>query len=256
MSPTGSMSHASHVATALPATWAFTLAYSPPNRHGVALPGARQLERLQRRIDHATTGLGRITNRHVVTDLRDEYDARTAALTRLDHQLEELDVERAGLPTRDRITQRRAQWRDLHRRLDAAARQRVTVPPDHLVDSLGPMPDDRGGRQRLAADSDQHRDLPVALGLTDPDRSLGPEPDNPLQQDDRRRVLEAIEDHQRERHLNANVAAAGASASAVLVELLREASIPEPVLRSPGRRSHALARVRRVVRWLGGAVGR
>jgi hypothetical protein len=68
------------------------------------------LDRLQRRIDHATTGLGRITNRHIVTDLRDEYDARTVALDRLDRQLEELDVEGAGLPTGEQITQLQGQW--------------------------------------------------------------------------------------------------------------------------------------------------
>jgi Ti-type conjugative transfer relaxase TraA len=164
-----------------------------------------QLERLQRRIDRATAGLGRITNRHIITDLRDEHDARTTALTRLDHQLEELDVERAGLPTGDQTTQLQDQWRDLARQLDAAARHRVAScrlkPSDHLLRALGPMPVDRGGRerwQRAAISIEGHR---LRWDITDPDRALGPEPDGALQQADRRRVIAAIEDHQRERQV-------------------------------------------------------
>jgi Ti-type conjugative transfer relaxase TraA len=160
-----------------------------------------QLERLRRRIEGATAGLGRITNRHITSDLRDELDVRTDALANLDSRLEELDLERAGLPTHDRITQLRVQWRDLNRQLDAAARHGLTMPPDHLVDTLGPMPDDRGGRQRwqqTATDIETYR---LRWDITDPDRSLGPEPDNPLQHDDHRRVLAAIEDHQQERRL-------------------------------------------------------
>jgi conjugative relaxase-like TrwC/TraI family protein len=160
-----------------------------------------QLERLQRRIDRATAGLGRITNRHIITDLRDEHDARTTALTRLDHQLENLDLERAGLPTDDRITQLQAQWRDLTRQLDAAARQRLTMPPDHLVDTLGPEPDDRAGRQRWQQTATSIETYRLRWDITDPHLPLGPEPGNPLQHNDHRRVLEAIELHQRERHL-------------------------------------------------------
>jgi conjugative relaxase-like TrwC/TraI family protein len=160
-----------------------------------------QLERLQRRIDGATAGLGKLTNRRAITDLRDEHDARTTALTRLDQQLEELDAERAGVPTHDQITQLHEQWRDLSRQLDAAARQRLTMPPDHLVDTLGPMPDDRAGRPRWQQTASSIEAYRLRWDITDPDRSLGPEPDNPLQHDAHRRLLAAIQDHQRERHL-------------------------------------------------------
>jgi conjugative relaxase-like TrwC/TraI family protein len=160
-----------------------------------------QLERLQRRVDGATAGLGKLTNRRAIIDLRDEHDALTVALDRLDRQLEELDIERAGLPTDDRIAQLRAQWRNLTRQLDAAARQRLTAPPDHVVDTLGPMPDDRGGRQRWQQTAISIESYRLRWDITDPDRSLGPEPDNPLQHDDHRCLLAAIHDHQRERHL-------------------------------------------------------
>jgi conjugative relaxase-like TrwC/TraI family protein len=160
-----------------------------------------QLERLQRRIDHAATGLGKLTNRRIITDLREEHDARTTALTRLDQQLEELDAERAGLPTHGQITQLHEQWRDLSRQLDAAARQRLTMPPDHLAHTLGPMPDDRAGRPRWQQTASSIEAYRLRWDITDPDRSLGPEPDNPLQHDDHRRLLAAIEDHQHERHL-------------------------------------------------------
>jgi conjugative relaxase-like TrwC/TraI family protein len=160
-----------------------------------------QLERLQRRVDGATAGLGKLTNRRAIIDLRDELDVRTDALANLDSRLEELDLEHAGLPTDDRIAQLRAQWRNLTRQLDAAARQRLTAPPDHVVDTLGPMPDDRGGRQRWQQTAISIESYRLRWDITDPDRSLGPEPDNPLQHDDHRCLLAAIHDHQRERHL-------------------------------------------------------
>jgi hypothetical protein len=74
------------------------------------------------------------------------------------------------------------------------------MPPDHVVDTLGPMPNDRAGRQRWQQTATASRPTGCA-DITDPHRSLGPEPDNPLQHDDHRRVLAAIQNHQRERHL-------------------------------------------------------
>jgi Ti-type conjugative transfer relaxase TraA len=162
-----------------------------------------QLHRVQRRIDHATTGLGRFTNRRMITDLRDEYDARTRALARLDRQLETLDQERAGLPTGDQIAQLQAQWQDLTRQLDDTARHHVASwrhqAPDHLVGALGPMPVDRSGRerwQRAAATIESYR---LRWDITDPVQALGTEPVSALQLDDRRRALGTIEGHLRER---------------------------------------------------------
>jgi hypothetical protein len=181
-----------------------------------------QLERLQRRIEGATAGLGRMTNRHITSDLRDELDVRTDALANLDSRLEELDLERAGLPTHDRITQLRVQWRDLNRQLDAAARHRLTMPPDHLVDTLGPRPQARRPRRpaTLAADSDRHRDLPVALGHHRP-RPVARTPNLTT----RSSTTTTVASSQRSRTTstsgdsNANVAAAAASGSAVPDEL-------------------------------------
>jgi hypothetical protein len=162
-----------------------------------------QLDRVQRRIDHATAGLGRFTNRRMVTDLRDEHDARTAALARLDRRLEELDHERAGLPTGDQITQLQAQWRDLARHLDHAARQSVAswrhTSSDHLVGALGPMPVDRGGRERWQRAAVTIEGYRLRWDITDPARALGTEPVSALQLDDRRRALGTIEGHLRER---------------------------------------------------------
>jgi Ti-type conjugative transfer relaxase TraA len=162
-----------------------------------------QLDRVQRRIDHATAGLGRFTNRHMITDLRDEHDARTAALARLDRRLEELDRERAGLPTGDQIAQLQAQWQDLTRQLDDTARHHVASwrhqAPDHLVGALGPMPVDRSGRerwQRAAATIEGYR---LRWDITDPVQALGTEPVSALQLHDRRRALGTIEGHLRER---------------------------------------------------------
>jgi hypothetical protein len=160
-----------------------------------------QLARLQRRIDHTNSGLGRLTNRRIISDLRDESDACTVALDRIDRQLEELDDEGAHLPTHDRITQLQTQWRDLTQQLDTAARHRVTVPPDYLTRALGPVPVDRGGReswQQTAISIETYR---LRWDITDPDRALGPAPQGALQQADHRRVLAAIEDHQQERRL-------------------------------------------------------
>jgi hypothetical protein len=65
--------------------------------------------------------------------------------------------------------------------------------PDYVLEALGPMPEStrgrRGGRQAAAQREDHRR----TYQITDPDRTLGPEPRDPAQRADRQRVRTAIE---------------------------------------------------------------
>jgi hypothetical protein len=158
-----------------------------------------QLERLSRCIDHAASGLGRARSRRLLADLRDQYEERAAQVPRLDRRLREVEAELAGLPTDAQISQTVARWRDHARQLDETARARVAgyryTAPDHLVTALGQPPANgpqRDAWEQAAADIETHR---LRWGVTDPQRPLGPEPADPLQQAERRRVVRTIEHH-------------------------------------------------------------
>ena len=65
--------------------------------------------------------------------------------------------------------------------------------PGHVLEALGPVPASTRGRRawrQAAAEIQQYRHT---YGITDPDRALGPEPHDPAQRVDRRRVRMAIE---------------------------------------------------------------
>jgi conjugative relaxase-like TrwC/TraI family protein len=159
---------------------------------------AGQLGRLERRIDDTARGLGRMTGRRLTTDLRAEHDRYRAALAGIDQQLDHVDRELAGLPSDTDITEAFAQWRRHARQIDTVAHHHVASgrPSAHLLTALGPMPVDRPGRDAWEQTAIAIESYRLRWSVTDPDRPLGGEPDNPLQQTDRQRALAAIDSHQ------------------------------------------------------------
>jgi hypothetical protein len=142
-----------------------------------------------------------MTRRRLTTDLRTEHDRYRNALAGIDQQLHDVDRQLAGLPTDTDIAEAFAQWRRHARQIDALAHHHVAArrarPSDHLVTALGPPPADRGGRdawEQTAAAIEGYR---LRWEVTDPDRPLGGERDDPLQQTDHQRALAAIDSHQR-----------------------------------------------------------
>jgi conjugative relaxase-like TrwC/TraI family protein len=166
-----------------------------------------QLDRLQRRIDHATAGLGRITNRHMISDLRHEHDARTAALDRLDRQLRQADAGLARLPEPAYLGQLQRWYAALTQRLRDVATSHLVRhaddAPAYLTAALGPRPSDASARRwdHAAGALGAYR---LRWSITDPDRTFGTRPADPLQHEDVRQVLQTIGEARRalvqERH--------------------------------------------------------
>jgi hypothetical protein len=160
---------------------------------------AEQLARVRRRLDHASTGLGRLRNRELRTRLQAEHDLRVQGLTRLDEQLHQLDTELAALPSPQQIAHLQAQHRQLTSQLRWTASRAVAgyrhTPPAHLTATLGPPPPDPRGRARwdqAALTIEEHR---LRWNITDPHRALGDTPTDPLQVDEHRAVARTIERH-------------------------------------------------------------
>jgi hypothetical protein len=104
--------------------------------------------------------------------------------------------------------QRRDGWLEVNSHLGPAYRQVVQTlawqrratglaveadRPGYVLEALGPVPDSTRGRRawrHAAAQIEQYR---RSYNVTDPDRALGTEPDDPAQRADRQRAHTAIE---------------------------------------------------------------
>jgi hypothetical protein len=132
---------------------------------------AEQLARVRRRLDHASTGLGRLRNRELRTQLQAEHDLCVQGLTRLDDQLQQLDTELAALPSPQQIADLQAQHRQLTSRLHWTASRHLAAarhaPLAHLTATLGPPPPDpRGGDRwdQAALTIEEHPDGCASTG--------------------------------------------------------------------------------------------
>ena len=165
---------------------------------------AEQLDRVARRLDEAAHGLGRLRNRQLVTQLRDEYEARTAQLHRLDHQLHQIDTALATLPSDRQITDLQTRHRLLASELHWAASRRIAsyrhAWPEHLTAALGPPPTDRRNHDRWEQAAFAIEKYRLRWHITDPHRPLGREPGDPLQRQDHRQAVHEIEHARRESH--------------------------------------------------------
>jgi hypothetical protein len=65
--------------------------------------------------------------------------------------------------------------------------------PCHVLVALGPVPESTRGRRAWRQAAAQIEDYRRTYQITDPDRALGPEPNDPAQRADRQRVRGAIE---------------------------------------------------------------
>jgi conjugative relaxase-like TrwC/TraI family protein len=160
---------------------------------------ADQLERIGRRIEQAAGGLGRLTNRRHLDDLRNEHDTRTDALGRLEVQLQAVETELAALPDAAQIDAWQTRRDGLGHQLNLAARQRVTAtvsaPPGHLTAALGPPPNDLPGRSgwiRVATTIETYR---LRWDITHT-TTLGPTPTDSQQSADHRHTAATIRHHQ------------------------------------------------------------
>jgi conjugative relaxase-like TrwC/TraI family protein len=160
-----------------------------------------QLDRLRRRIEHAAGGLGRLTNRRHLDDLRTEHATRSAALGRLEAQLHTVEAELAALPDAAQIGEWQAHRDGLAHQLNLSARQRVTAvvsaPPGHITAVLGPSPEDLRGRSvwlRTATTIETYR---LRWDITHP-TTLGPTPVDLQQSADHRYVAATIRHHHQE----------------------------------------------------------
>jgi hypothetical protein len=162
------------------------------------------LDRVTRRLDQAASGLGRLRNRQLVTQLRDEHEDRTEQLHRLDDQLHQIDTELATLPSERQITDLQDQRRLLASELHWAASRRIAgyrnAWPAHLTAALGRPPTDNRGRERweqAAFDIEKYR---LRWHITDPHRPLGQQPTDPLQHHDYQQTRWKIQLTNREVH--------------------------------------------------------
>jgi AAA domain len=65
--------------------------------------------------------------------------------------------------------------------------------PGYVLEALGPIPGSTGGRRAWRLAAAQIEDYRRSYHITDPDRALGPEPQDPTQRADRQRARTAIE---------------------------------------------------------------
>jgi hypothetical protein len=65
--------------------------------------------------------------------------------------------------------------------------------PGYVLEALGPVPASTRGRRIWRQAAAEIEDYRRSYQITDPDRALGPEPQNPVQRADRQRARTAIE---------------------------------------------------------------
>jgi Ti-type conjugative transfer relaxase TraA len=158
---------------------------------------ADQLDRVGRRLYDATHGLGRLRNRQLVTQLRNEHENRTEQLHRLEHQLHQIDTELAILPSDRQIADLQDQHRLLDSELDRAASHRIAsyrhAWPEHLTAALGPPPADSRGHERWEQGAFAIEKYRLHWHVTDPHRPLGHQPADALEHHDYQRTRQTID---------------------------------------------------------------
>jgi conjugative relaxase-like TrwC/TraI family protein len=164
---------------------------------------ARRIDTLERQQARAVGPAIRRGSRTRRAGLAAELDRQHERLAELDHTLARLDQRLARLPTNEQIAAARTELRELDTQLRHHARLRAAHlaadPPDHLHAVLGPRPPDAVGRDRWERAATAIEDHRLRWHITDPDHPLGAEPADPLQRDQRQRVLAVINEFQHDR---------------------------------------------------------
>ncbi len=159
---------------------------------------AEQLDRITRRIENAASGLGRLSNRQLLAQLRHDHVAYTVRLGRLDGQLRDVDAELAALPSDRRIAELEDQHGRLASQLHWAASRRIAgyrdAWPHHLTTVLGPPPADGRGQDRWEQAAFAIEKYRLRWHINDPQSPVGREPGDPLQRQDYRQAAWEIED--------------------------------------------------------------
>jgi hypothetical protein len=162
----------------------------------------RRVDELERQQARAVGPAIRRGSRARRAALAAELDRQHERLAELDHTLGQLDQRLAGLPTNEQIAAARTELRELDTQLRRHARLRAAHlaadPPDHLHAVLGPRPPEAVGRDRWERAATAIEDHRLRWHITDPEHPLGVEPTDPLQHDQRQRLLAVVDEFQHE----------------------------------------------------------
>ena len=163
-----------------------------------------QLARLERRIERASSGLGRLRNRQQLAELHLDHRTRSRWLPHLEQQLGALDAELATLPTEAQMADLLAGYDRDTRQLRLAARHRVTAfrhdRPGYLTSALGTPPRAGPDRDRWEHTAHQIEEYRLRWGVTDPHQPLGSRPATDIQRSDRDRVASTLGRYRQLRH--------------------------------------------------------